>query len=48
MDMSEKKFDIEVKVNNLDKQEVYTWTRDKFEERFQSMKDLFSNYEESG
>ena len=48
MDMGEKKYDIEVKVNNLVRQEVYTWTRDKFEERLQSMKDLFSNYEESG
>ncbi len=43
--VSEKKYDIEIKVNNLDTDEVYVWTRTKFHDRLMEMRDLLATYE---
>lgn len=45
---SEKTYDIEVKVNNLDTEEQYNWDRHKFKDRLMVMRDLLSSYEEMG
>lgn len=46
--MGEKNYDIEVKVNNLDSEEQYTWDRNKFRERLLVMRDLLATYELEG
>ena len=46
--MADKKYDIEIKVNNLDNEEVYIWDRSKFNERLLAMRDLLNTYEEQG
>lgn len=44
----EKKYDIEVKVNNLDSEEQYIWDRSKFNDRLTEMRDLLATYEQDG
>ena len=44
----EKTYDIEVKVNNQDTDEQYSWDRNKFMDRLMVMRDLLSTYEEQG
>merc|ERR1711988_724937 len=48
IDMSEKQYEIEVKVNNLQTQEQYIWDRNKFKERLIVMRDLLNVYENEG
>ena len=45
IDMDEKKYDLEVKVNNLQTEEQYIWDRVKFKERLIVMRDLLNVYE---
>ena len=45
--MGEKKYKLEVKVNNLMTEDLYVWDTSKFADRLIMMRDLLSQYEES-
>ena len=47
-ELGDNKYDIEVKVNNLDSDEQYIWDRNKFKDRLIVMRDLLATYEEAG
>ena len=46
--MGEKKYKLEVTVNNLMTEEMYIWDSNKFNDRLVMMRDLLSQYEEGG
>jgi len=48
LEISEKQYDLEVKVNNLQTEEQYIWDRIKFKERLIVMRDLLNFYETQG
>lgn len=45
---SEKKYKLEVKVNNIMTEELYIWDTNKFNDRLVMMRDLLMTYEDQG
>lgn len=46
--LGDKKYKLEVKVNNLMSEEMYIWDTLKFSDRLIMMRDLLSSYEDLG